>query len=211
MDLLEFIYVTLIGLPLSILLFIYGLVGTLFFSLVFTVQVISAVLAPIAGTAYAWRSKGLGVSVSRRFKIGAAYFACLMLPWLYLIRNGRDVASPSPSTELPPRWVRITWFAFVLSGPAPTIAGSFMNTGGATPLWLLVCTPLVVSAIIWTIWNRHLSRIQSAGAEIRTGDTETAPLLGNSQVLSFAYFSATIVAIPVSWVLLGLAFNQLSG
>ena len=199
---------TLIGLPLFILLFIYGVVGTLIFSAVFTVQVISAVLAPIAGAIYAWRSKGFGISMSRRIKIGAACFACLVLPWLFLMRSGRNEAPPSPSTELPPRWVRITWFAFVLSGPAPMIAGSFMNTRGATPLWLLVCTPLAVSAIIWIVWNRHLSRVQSGGAEIRTGDAETAPLQGNSQVLPFAYFSATIVAIPVSWMLLGLAFNS---
>ena len=142
---------TLIGLPLFILLFIYGVVGTLIFSAVFTVQVISAVLAPIAGAIYAWRSKGFGISMSRRIKIGAACFACLVLPWLFLMRSGRNEAPPSPSTELPPRWVRITWFAFVLSGPAPMIAGSFMNTRGATPLWLLVCTPLAVSAIIWIV------------------------------------------------------------
>ena len=207
MELIETLYALLVGLPLYILLGIYGFLGTLIFSVVFTVQVISAVLAPIAGAIYAWRSKGFGVSMSRRIKIGAACFACMVLPWLFLIRSDRNEAPPSPSMELPPRWVRIAWFVFVLSGPAPMIAGSFMNTGGETPLWLLVCTPLIVSAIIWTVWNRHLSRVQSGGAEMRTGDAETAPLQGNSQVLPFAYFSATIVAIPVSWILLSLAFN----
>ena len=202
----ESIFTPLIGLPVYVLLGIYGFIGSVLFAVVFTAQIVSVIFAPMGGAIYAWRSRATGISNWDRFVLGAAYFSVLVAPWIYLNQQIRGVGSRQTG-EMNLRWVYTVWLAFIIAGPAPIVASGFLNTAGATPAWILVCTSLVISATIFAIANKRLSRVSST---VVTGSACTAQEKLSTQqvyVRTFSYISATIVSVPISWMILGLVFN----
>lgn len=212
MELFEAVYSILIGLPIYIALFIFAFIGTLYFILITVFQISCLVYAPVAGIIFAMRVDSHRIGRRRCLLVGATYSALLLLPWIYLLRSTINPRFPFHSITSTYRWIYVLWLGTIASSPAPIIAVGFLNASGRTPSWALILAPILVAVTIWRISTRHLSRVsfdESEQMQDKTNNSQLEVIPDHKYILPFASISATIVCIPLTWILLTIGFHLL--
>ena len=198
MELLEFMYGLLIGVPLFVLALILAFVGSSYFFTVVAFQIVCVALAPVAGLIFALNTRNKGIGVWRRLFIGATYSALLLLPWVYLLRQVRGGRIRFQSIQLTYRRMYALWLCFIASSPGPILALGFMNVTGRMPIWFPIFASVLTNSVIWMISTRYSSRIPFDEDEAEEfGDSHKKVIPEHIYMAPFAHFSAAIVSTPL--------------
>ena len=201
MELLEFMYGLLIGVPIFILALILAFVGSFYFFTVVAFQILCVGFAPVAGLIFALNTQNKGIGVGRRALVGATYSALLLLPWVYLLRQARGGRIRFQSIKLTYRRMYALWLCFIVSSPGPILALGFMNVTGRMPIWFPILASIVTNAVVWKISTGHLSRMPySEDEKEEIGNSQRKVIPEHRYVAPFAHFSAAIVSTPFIWL-----------